>query len=709
LILLKEYYYEDSTLAAYCNVPSDPAACISSVDVSLSGGTSTASISSTATATSKPAGDWTEEEIAPGVSLWTRYEFKLLDVSACALTSDCELTLQYQTVRSTVRNFQGFELHVDAGWVFSLENTQWNYLPEDSTDTTNTGSLPSSPSPVSTKPKGPGRKLYSTCADCPGDGKKASYFAYISAGYGTVDPSVLAAPITFELSLPNGVTGYRPGSSSNFGAQTASDPDYKFLTGGNEGFNAPTSNGQSITTSGAVNGATVTVTSFDYGGVALLRAKAQIGGTWIYATAGALYDELGAELPSPSCAVAGNDTRGFVQIPIDTDCNWIADSWEFEPAMQALQFPHFPRYWDQEKTSTANAAVVKGDGYGAYDEYRGFHVLEEQQGQANITTTNPIHKRTDPVKLTSFYHDKTSGKLIRPGIKAFLIEKLKSEIEFFEINAAQYEESDEKSSLPFNGNSEAPDNLRNFALVLGSSNDPNICSDQSFGSAFGRGKRSENIVICVEKINAQTNNSTLRSTALAVLSAHEVGHRFNLLHYYKSATYNTNKVALADAISVLDVEPPKYAEAIGLDPDITIFSKLRFRKVVKQDIVSILPIDNIDYFLYDEEEMNHALSGLNGGEPKILLDEALAYTSFQNLTPEQSLSLVARIDLGAYPSSSTRYKQPAKIEVYDRSRVMSHWFLFDIAFSNLAAYHFSTPSSANPEFVDDIGLLQLNK
>ncbi|MCX6610581.1 MAG: hypothetical protein NTW74_06980, partial [Acidobacteria bacterium] len=189
MILLKEYYYEDSTLAAYCNVPSDPAACISSVDVSLSGGTSIASISSTATATSKPAGNWTEEEIAPGVSLWTRYEFKLLDVSACALTSDCELTLQYQTVRSTVRNSQGFELHVDAGWVFSLENTQWNYLPEDSTDTTNTN-VP--------------------CPACP-DGKKPSYFAYISAGYGTVDPAVLAAPITFELSLPNGVTGYRLG------------------------------------------------------------------------------------------------------------------------------------------------------------------------------------------------------------------------------------------------------------------------------------------------------------------------------------------------------------------------------------------------------------------------------------------------------------------------------------------------------------------
>ncbi|MCX6610883.1 MAG: hypothetical protein NTW74_08525, partial [Acidobacteria bacterium] len=178
LVLLKEYYYEDITLAGYCNVPSDPGACISSVDVSLSGGTSAASISSTATATSKSGGDWTEEEIAPGVSLWTRYEFKLVDVSACALTSDCELTLHFQTVRSTVRNFQGFELHVDAGWVFSLENTQWNYLPEDSTDTTNTGSLPSSPSPVSAKPKGPGRKLQSTCADCP-DGKKASYFAFI--------------------------------------------------------------------------------------------------------------------------------------------------------------------------------------------------------------------------------------------------------------------------------------------------------------------------------------------------------------------------------------------------------------------------------------------------------------------------------------------------------------------------------------------------
>jgi hypothetical protein len=94
LILLKEYYYDDSTLVGYCSAPS-AGGCISSVEVSLSDGTSTASISSTATATSKSPGDWTEEEIAPGVSLWTRHEFKLVDVSACALTSDCELTLQY--------------------------------------------------------------------------------------------------------------------------------------------------------------------------------------------------------------------------------------------------------------------------------------------------------------------------------------------------------------------------------------------------------------------------------------------------------------------------------------------------------------------------------------------------------------------------------------------------------------------------------------
>lgn len=237
MILLQENYWEDIDLAGYCNLP-DPTACISSVDVVLSGGSGEASIYSVATATSKSGGNWTGQAISPGVTLWTRYEVKILDVSACARASDCDLTLQLQTVRSTVRNFQGFELHVDANFTFGIENTQWNYLPEDSTDTTKSGPLPSSSLPVSAKLAGPGRKLQSTCTGCP-DGKKATYFAYMPS-CGNVDASALASQITFELSLPAGVTSYRPGSSSNFGQQTASDPDFKFLASENSDFKSPT-------------------------------------------------------------------------------------------------------------------------------------------------------------------------------------------------------------------------------------------------------------------------------------------------------------------------------------------------------------------------------------------------------------------------------------------------------------------------------------
>lgn len=552
LVLLKEYYFEDATLAGYCNAPGDPGACISSVDVSLSGGTSSAQISSTSTATSKSGGDWTEEVIAPGVSLWTRYVFKFLDVSACALASDCELTLQFQTVRSTVRNFQGFELHVDAGWVFTLENTQWNYLPEDSTDGTNAGSPPSGPPPVSAKPEGPGRKLHSTCADCP-DGKKASYFAFISTSYGTVDPSVLAAPITFELSLPNGVSGYRPGSSSNFGTQTVSDPDYKFLAAENSEFNPPTSNGQSITTKGAVDSASVTVTSFDFGGVALLRAKAQIGGTWVYASAGPQYDQFGTYISPPSCAVAISDTRGFVQIPIDTDCNWIADSWEYEPAMRALQAYHFPKYWDEETGDPQKRPSVltskKGDGFGAYDEYRGFHVLDRDDNN------KILHRRTKAGSdLDLFICDDTPDSRYHAAVEALIAVRLDGIVRFHAVDPSQGNINNSgRATKVLNNKTEDPNNKEVFAIAFTEEHDApgslpgapiytQTCEDGTLANAQQVKVTNLPIIFCVDSIARGKADAALDSSSdpliRAQIAAHELGHRLTLEHYIRQESYS---------------------------------------------------------------------------------------------------------------------------------------------------------------------------
>ncbi len=564
LILLKEYYYEDSTLVGYCNVPV-PGACISRVEVTLSGGSAADSITSTATATTKTAGDWTDAAIAPGVKLWTRYVFRLLDVSTCALTSDCELTLHLQTVRSTVRNFQGFELHVDAGFTFALENTQWNYLPEDSTDTTNTNVV---------------------CPYCL-DGKKVTYNAYIPS-YTNVDPTVLAAQITFELSLPNEVTGYRPGSSSNFGQQTVSDPDYKFLAGDNSDFNPPTSNGQSITTSGAVNGAMVTVSSFDYGGVALLRAKAQIGGIWIYASADARYDELGAQLPSPSCAVSGNDTRGFVQIPIDTDCNWIADSWELEPAMQALQVPHFPKYWDDEIGDSQKRPSVltshKGDGFGAYDEYRGFHVLDRDDNN------KPLHRRTKADSdLDLFIFDDTSGSKYHVAVEALIADRLDGVVKFHAVDSSQGNiNSARKATKVFNGKTEDPNNKGVFTIAFKEENDAlgslpgapiysETCEAGTLANAQGIGVSDLPIIFCVDSIARGKADAALgpSSDALvrAQIAAHELGHRLALTHYQQGESYSgvDNPLAVAQtAIGKYSLDNTNPSQCFTWQPYVTV-------------------------------------------------------------------------------------------------------------------------------------------
>jgi hypothetical protein len=165
------------------------------------------------------------------------------------------------------------------------------------------------------------------------------------------DPN-FSAPIQFALSLPTGKQDL-PGSSTNSapnaaqGATAHADtPDYVFEASQNNGFTI--NSNRQIQTPAAVNQATATVSSWDYGGVANLTATAILQGVTLvqpqadivyYTTTGTPNPQNPAAsyatdqnqtyqvdqfVNPPSCAGSGS----FASLPIDTDCNGIADGWE---------------------------------------------------------------------------------------------------------------------------------------------------------------------------------------------------------------------------------------------------------------------------------------------------------------------------------------------------------------------------------------------
>ncbi len=225
-----------------------------------------------------------------------------------------------------------------------------------------------------------------------------AYTASFSGGFFFGDQGYVnvQAPITFSLALPayaNG--GYLNGTSTNNdrpeGASSPDDatvPDYVFdqMNGRNSGFNAPTMGGLSIQTNSAVSSATVTVTSQDYGGRALLTATAVPfpGGPSMQAD---LVDPVLGTVIAGTCGAAG--ALPFANLPVDNDCDGIADWWE--DANSTVNGVHQLPSWDGEKIMNSTSPV-NGDGYSVHDEYRGFHYTLDDGTTVQWTWTDPVNK-----------------------------------------------------------------------------------------------------------------------------------------------------------------------------------------------------------------------------------------------------------------------------------------------------------------------------
>jgi hypothetical protein len=528
LFEVKELYLE-STALCITYVEDNPDFCASSYLVQLIGPSGTFQVNSTTLGINQAPSSWASEPADDGI---LRYKItsELIDVSACTIDSDCYLSLRVlMSGPPGAQRVQGLDLGVSSfDFKLSHSNFAYYYWPEDSRD-----SLARS---RTSRPK--------LCFGCPEESINGSHIqvsAAVSGGWGIAPP--IKAEITFELANPVGVLGYRRGTSSNYGygvGSTESDPDFKFTQEKNGSLAPPTVDGQSIKTIGEVEQSAVTVTSFDYGGVTLVRAKAQFNGVWHYAdSTDIVEDDEFNLLPKAACAVDAGDSRGFLQIPIDVDCNWIADGWEKPKAKRALASGtspgttiHFPQYWDEETALPSTPSNLrKGDGFGAYDEYRGFHTTKDDNN-------NSIQfERTDASILDSFYvgHQEPPEHIgsMKAAVKEILEKELPPKtngngevlrdeyddpllsVKLHSLKSGLYQFdpiSSEASAL--NINTELLSNPFNYPILLS----PKTCpaDERALGFTPGSGKAPGEITLCLNNIyNGLGNDQAWKRSVLA--------------------------------------------------------------------------------------------------------------------------------------------------------------------------------------------------
>jgi hypothetical protein len=101
----------------------------------------------------------------------------------------------------------------------------------------------------------------------------------------------------------------------------------------------------------------------------------------------------------------------FASLPVDQDCNGIADSWEDanSPETDAQgnvvhdasgNTLHLPIDWDQEP---GYDGTTVGDGYSVHDEYRGFHYIDDYSVNPSNPTGTVLWTWTDPVKIQDVF------------------------------------------------------------------------------------------------------------------------------------------------------------------------------------------------------------------------------------------------------------------------------------------------------------------
>ncbi|MGO9093889.1 MAG: hypothetical protein ACLQGV_01585 [Bryobacteraceae bacterium] len=505
----------------------------------------------------------------PWILDWTGLDFEnyyrrittVVDVSTYTATGPVQLTISYQS--DYANNGWGlpgisarFALYGASG--FLLTQTPYTFQPRDFRDGGADGEHVGSASP-----SGPDiAQCKTNLSDC-----RPTFVAFVT-GMGNRPnpqfqhnglPDPLSTPpyggIDFYLSLPAYQTAWLPGNSTNNGADT--DPDYVFCGLLDQPqpvrLLAPDQGGLHINlpAPGPVN--QVNVCSHDYGGVAILRATLSIAGTPLEAQIierNTLMTPVSP--PPPSCAGTGQ----FASLPVDQDCNGIADSWE-------AQYKSAPGYSAIPPGATTNATgdndlggKQPGDRLTNFEEYRGFHYVTDDWSETSPDPSKIRWIRTDPVNsLDVFFWDSTPDGWVTKALKngpgdtpPGILALQTPAITYRRVNAAQahaVDPSDPTQGVsPLNGKAANAPGLKPYAIAYFDFTQPDYEEDppcQGWNDVLGSGGAytdpitlySVDIKQCVARFNNVISEGVLRAWAVA----HETGHLLGLQHYYRQATY----------------------------------------------------------------------------------------------------------------------------------------------------------------------------
>ena len=374
-----------------------------------------------------------------------------------------------------------------------------------------------------------------------------------TAFVGGMENSLFSPPpygaIDFYLSLPAYQTAWLPGNSTNNGADT--DPDYVFCGLLDQPqpvqLLAPDRGGLHINMPAPVAVNQVNVCSHDYGGVAILRATVTIAGTPLEAQIiGRNTLMTAVSPPPPSCAGTGQ----FASLPVDQDCNGIADSWE-------APYKNSPGY--SANVDLDGGPGQPGDGFSVRDEYRGFHFVTDDWDE---TTQDPSKIRwtsTDPTKKDVFFWD--NDGVFTQALRAILAPTTQP-IVYRRVSKAQANPVPEGQPASgvnkLNKNSPTKGTTYGYALdfVNGPGPKPESTGDAQYGASRGQAIYLKNS----EFLSASfIDPAVYRAAAVA----HEVGHVFGLCHYWDLLV---GQVPAPSPLSSLNLR--QYA--LGSEPDPTL-------------------------------------------------------------------------------------------------------------------------------------------
>jgi hypothetical protein len=256
------------------------------------------------------------------------------------------------------------------------------------------------------------------------------------------------------------------------------------------------------------------VSSKDYGGTAKLKATltitSQIEGL-----------NFGATSPWQARVDAQGGPFANASLPVDRDQDGMADSWEqanggnLEPSMDS-----------EPGKSGGTMTPPAGDGITAFDEYRGFHILD----QSDLEGVE--HVRTNPLtKQTVFYWDSNSPQF-HNALHRILAPRTLSFIEFFPVNQQQaHVPSLERPIEPITSNS-----LNNTSLSYALA----FVNQGLSGCTLGLGLPLKTVPVWISLQNISDCAEEWdfpEDVLLASTVAHESGHKFGLEHPTRIANH----------------------------------------------------------------------------------------------------------------------------------------------------------------------------